>query len=180
MSKVSVFKFDISNVTDQNVISSIIVDYLRKNGFNFNESEQFYIIDSPEKQVEENIGAETVGTMGKEVNTLFDSRSNPCFSYQIVGNQLIIKAYTVNPLSGIKAYIHSNVNTNMAGKEYYNNLKTNLFTELQKYNVTLVSTEKEKVNDGSSSKLLKTVLYATIPIIIIFGIIALISYLSTN
>ena len=68
----------------------------------------------------------------------------------------------------------------MAGREYYNNLKSNLFNQLQQNNIQLISTETEKIKDKSSSKLLKKIIIIILPIIVLFGLIALFSYLSNN
>lgn len=183
MSKVSVFKFNISQIIDYTSINSIIENYLNENGFSYNPNEQCYMIgEASEKEANENMAVEVIGTMAIGLDNLYYAHANihPCLTYKIEGSQLIIKAYTLNAFANVKSYIHSNINTNNAGKEYYNNLKSNLFNKLQQNNIQLISTEIEKVKDGSSSKLLKKTAIFILPTIILFGLIALFSYLSTN
>ncbi len=183
MSKVSVFKFNINQIVDYSRINSIIENYLNENGFSYNPNEQCYMIgEASEQQANENMAVEVIGTMAIGLHNLYYAHANihPCLTYKIEGNQLIIKAYTLNAFANVKAYIHSNINTNNAGKEYYNHLKANLFNELQQNNIQLIRTEIEKVEDGSSSNLLKKIVIIILPIIILFGLLALFSYLSAN
>lgn len=185
MSKISVFKFNIEKVSDYNIINSIVEKYLNENGFSYNYNEQCYMIgEASEKEANEHMAYEIASAMydmTRGFNHIYTNPNiHPCLTFKIEGNQLIIKAYTLNAFANIKAYIHSNVNTNMAGREYYNNLKANLFNELEQNNIKLISTKTEKVNDNSSSKLLKKAIIIILPIIVLFGLIALISYLSTN
>lgn len=185
MSEVSVFKFNISRVSDYTIINSIITNYLNENGFYYNYNEQCFMIgEVSEQRANEHMALEIVGAMydmSRGISHIYvNPNIHPCLTYQIEGSQLIIKAYTLNDFANIKSYIHSNINTNAAGKEYYNNLKLNLFNKLYQNNIQLISTEKEKVKDKSSSKLFKKIVIIVLPIIILFGLIALFSYLSTN
>lgn len=181
MSKISVFKFNISQIYDYNIINSIIGKYLNNNGFSYNNAEKCYMVGtSSEQEANLNVAKEIVVDMAMGPFVHNYGKFHPCFECKIENNQLIIKAYTFNAFAGIKSYIHSSVNTNMAGREYYNNLKLNLFNQLQQNNIQLISTETEKIKDKSSSKLLKKLIIIILPIIVLFGLIALFSYLSNN
>lgn len=182
MSKVSVFKFNISQISDHNIINSIIGNYLNNNGFKYNNDEKCYMVGTTSEQESNlNVAKEIVVDMAMGNPFMHNyAKVNPCFECKIENNQLIIKAYTLNAFAGIKSYIHSSVNTNIAGREYYNNLKVNLFNQLQQHNIQLISTETEKIKDNSSSKLLKKISIIILPVIILFGVIALFSYLSNN
>lgn len=185
MSKVSVFKFNISQIPNYNIINSIIANYLNENGFSYNYNEQCYMIgEASEKKANEHMVSEIVGAMydmSRGINHIYNNPNvHPCLEYKIDGNQLIVKAYTLEAFANIKAYIHSSINTNMAGKEYYNNLKSSLFNKLQQNNIELVSTETEKVKDKSSSKLLKKLIIILLPVIVLFTFITLFAYLSAN
>ena len=182
MSKVSVFKFNISQITDYTIINSIVTNYLTENGFSYNSNEQCYMIgEASEEKANEHMAVEIIGTMaGVTRYGHVNPNIHPCLTYKIEESQLIIRAYTLNAFANVKSYIHSNINTNMAGKEYYNNLKSNLFNKLHQNNIQLISVETEKVKDESSSKLLKKLIRIILSIIILFVLIALFSYLSTH
>lgn len=183
MSKKSVFKFNINNIQEKKeIIDTIIGNYLSENGFNYNSDENCYIIGNPsEEDANKNMSINVASTLvyGSHLSTLY-TNIHQCLEYEIVGNQLVIKAYTLNAFSNIKAYIHSNVNTNMAGKEYYNNLQKELFSKLKEKNIVLENIEVEKVTDGSGSKLFKKTLLWTLPVIILFAIITIIAYCSSH
>lgn len=191
MSKVSVFKFKINNIVEKTeLIDTIISEYLNKNGFNYNSNEKCYMIGNPsEADANKNMALNIASTLERHALDLNPTsvshlsrvytNIHQCLEYEILGNQLIIKAYTFNAFSSIKAYIHSSINTNMAGKEYYHNLQTELFNELEKNNITLVSVESEKVVDTSNKKLIKKTILFVLPVIIIFTIITIIAYLSS-
>lgn len=185
MSKISVFKFNISQESDYTIINSIIANYLNENEFCYNYNEQCYMVgEASEQKANEHMASEIVGAMydmSRGISHIYvNPNIHPCLTYKIEGTQLIIKAYTLDAFANVKAYIHSNINTNVVGKEYYNNLKSSLFTKLQQNNIQLISTETEKIKDKSSSKLLKKLIIIFLPIIVLFGLIALFSYLSNN
>ncbi len=182
MSKLSVFKFDISLGTSYNDINLIINNYLNDSGFIYNYNAQCYVVgEISEKKANDHMALEMADALYDNAigisHIYVNQNLHPCLSYSIDKNQLIIRAYILNDFANIKNYIHSNVNTNAAGKEYYNDLKENLFDKLQQNNVNLVSVETEKVKDGSSTKLLKKIIIIILPIIVFFGLMALISYL---
>ena len=192
MSKKSVFKFNINNMKDsKEIIDTIISSYLRENGFNYNSNENCYIIGNPsEEDANKNMAINVASTLERSVKGLNPTSAahlstlytniHPCLEYEIVGNKLVIKAYTLNAFSNMKAYIHSNVNTNMAGKEYYNNLQEELFSKLKEKNIILENIEIEKVTDGSGSKLFKKTLLFTLPVILLFAVITIIAYCSSH
>lgn len=182
MSKVSVFKFNINQISDHNIINSIIGNYLNNNGFKYNNDKKCYMVGTAsEQEANLNVAKEIVVDMAMGNPFIYNyAKFHPCFEYKIENNQLIVKAYTLNAFAGTKLYIHSSINTNMAGREYYNNLKVNLFNQLQQHNIQLISTETEKIKDSSSSKLLKKIVIIILPIIVLFGLVALFSYLSNN
>lgn len=181
MSKKSVFKFNISNTQEtKKTIDNIIGNYLEQNEFNYNNNEKCYIIGTPsEKDANLNM-ADNILTSMQSHATVRYTNQHQCLEYEIVGTQLIIKAYILNAFSNYKLYIHSNINSNMECKEYYNNLQTELFDELQQEGIILTSIETEKVVDGSISKLLKKTLLFVLPIIILFTIITIIAYYSSH
>lgn len=181
MSKKSIFKFIIKDVANtKKIIDSIIVNYLEENNFSYNNNEKCYIIGNlSEKDANINMAASIVSNIQPYFIVTYPNL-HQCFEYQIIENKLIIKAYILNAFSNSKAYIHSKVNSNMAGKEYYNNLQARLFNELKKNNILLSSIEIEKVKDGSTSKLLKKMLLIELPVIILFIIIAIYTYYSSH
>ena len=192
MSKKSVFKFNISNMQEKKeIIDTIISNYLSENGFNYNSNENCYIIGTvSEAEADKNMAINVATTLrrqsaglnatgGAHLSTLY-TNIHQCLEYEIVGNELVIKAYTLNAFSNIKAYIHSSVNTNMAGKEYYNHLQKELFSKLKEKNIILENIEVEKVTDGSGSKLFKKTLLFALPVIILFTIITIIAYCSSH
>ena len=193
MSKKSVFKFNINNVQEKKeIIDTIISNYLSDNGFNYNSNEKCYIIGTvSEAEADKNMAINIMNAAVQKHAYDLDPTSaarlarlhsniHQCLEYEILGNQLVIKAYTLNAFSNIKAYIHSNVNTNMAGKEYYDHLQKELFSKLKEKNIILQSIEAEKVVDGSGSKLFKKTLLWTLPFIVLFTIIIIIAYCSSN
>lgn len=185
MSTKSIFKFIIRDVEKtKEIIDSIIVNYLEQNNFSYNNNEKCYIIGNPsEKDANINMAASIVSSIPSIVSNhglVIYSNLHQCFEYEIIGNQLIIRACVLNAFSNIKAYIHSKVNSNMAGREYYNNLQTKLFNELKQNNIILSSIETEKVKDGSTSKLLRKMFLIVVPIIILFTIITICAYYSSH
>lgn len=185
MSKVSVFRFNIGLDISNDVVNSIIKNYLEENEFNYDYNEQCYIVGKvSEKEANEGMALEIVDALydvSIGINHIYvNPNIHPCLVYEIYENQLIIKAYILNNFSGSKSYIHLSFNTNVAGREYYNSLKENLFNNLEQNNVNLVSTQIEKIKDCSSIKLLKKIIIIIVPLIIFFALMALISYLSTN
>lgn len=152
MSKISVFKFQ---VQDSVLANNIMKDYLENEEYEFNENYQCFI------------GGEW-GNFAK------------CLKYEIVNDELIIKAFTENVVTGIKNYIHIPINTSVFGRNYYDELQNNLFKILNDNNISLISTTKEKVKDNGYKNLIKMLLIVEIPIIIIITIITLIVYFSTH
>lgn len=181
MSKKSIFKFIITDVQKtKDIIDPIIVNYLEQNNFSFNNSEKCYIIGNPsEKDANINMVASIVSNIQPYYMITYPNL-HPCFEYEIIGNQLIIKACILNAFSNVKGYIHSKVNSNMAGRQYYNSLQTKLFNELQQNNIILSSIETEKVKDGSTSKALRKIFIMMVPLIILFTIITIYAYYSSH
>lgn len=181
MSKKSIFKFIIKDVEKtKEIIDSIIVNYLKQNNFSYNNNEKCYIIGNPsEKDANINMAASIVSNIQPYFVVTYPNL-HQCFEYEIIGNQLIIKACILNVFSNSKSYIHSKANSNMVGREYYNNLQTKLFNELKQNNIILSSIEIEKVKDGSTSKLLRKMLLIVVPFIILFTIIVIYAYYSSH
>lgn len=152
MSKISVFKF---KIFDSSLAIQIINDYIESNEYVYSPNEQFFI-------------GEILGNTER------------CLKWKIVDNVLIIKAFTRNTTTNIKAYIHKPINTIPFGTQFYKKLQDSLFSELQKNNMILIFTEVEKVKDDGSKNLIKMLLIIEIPIIIFFTIITLIVYFSTH
>ena len=150
MSKVSVFKFNI-NGGEQTLTNAnqIITDYLKINGFFYSNEKLCYV-----KQINK--------------NTLH------AFEFQIGGNQLVIRAYTIDCRYNSKQYIHSSLIYGIGGPQYYNNLKNVLFKKLKENNINLVSTGAEKTNDGS-----KSALSITIKMILIYVVVMILFLLIT-
>lgn len=181
MSKKSIFKFIIrDDEKTKEMIDSIIVNYLEQNNFRYNNNEKCYIIGNPsEKDANIDMAATIVSNIQPYFIVTYP-HLHQCFEYEIIGNQLIIKACILNDFSNIKAYIHSKVNSNMAGGEYYNNLQTELFNELKQNNIILSSIEIEKIKDGSTLKILRKMLLIIVPFIILFSIITIYAYYSSH
>ena len=193
MSKKSVFKFNINNMQEnKEVINNIINNYLSENEFNYNSDEKCYVIGTiSEEDANKNMTVNVMNaaiqkhvfnldpTSAAHLSNVY-SNIHPCLEYEVVGNQLVIKAYTLNAFSNIKAYIHLSANTNMAGREYYNNLQKELFSKLKEKNIILQNIETEKVVDGSGAKLFKKTLLWTLPFVVLFTIITIIAYCSSH
>jgi hypothetical protein len=162
-------------------IEAIIGNYLKQNGFNYNNNEKCYIIGTPsEKDANIDMVTHVVENMHSHIMMTTYPDMYQCLEYEIEGNQLIIKAYILNAFSNVKLDIYSNVNSNLECKEYYNNLQTELFNKLQHEGIVLASIETEKVVDGSNLKLFKKTLLFVLPVIILFTIITIIAYCSSH
>ena len=183
MSKISVFKFNINNVNKE-LIENIIKQYLSVGGFVYNYDHKCYmkgIVD--EAQANMKVSDAVVDQLnGRNVNVtnLQVANSVSCFSYHFTNEQLVINAYIYNSFSGIKSYIQPGINTIYAAKSYYDYINNNLFTVLNNNNVVMVSSEKEKISDGSGMNLFKKTLIFVIPIIVFFAIITIIAYIKGN
>ena len=107
MSKKSVFKFTINDTSkSKEIIDSIIMDYLKQNDFNYNDNEQCYIIGQPsELEANMNMAKSITYSMAYNEQMIF-SNLHRCFEYEIIGNQLIIKAYILNPFSNIPCILY--------------------------------------------------------------------------
>ena len=99
-----------------------------------------------------------------------------CLSYEVINDELIIKAFIRHSGSDTKQYIHVSYNTLQIAKEFYNQLQQNLFNILNENNIILKSTNSEKVKDDSTKRIIKLIILLEIPVIIIFTIITLIAY----
>ncbi len=152
MSKISVFKFKIN---DKDLANKIVTDFIKSEDYEYSTKEQFFI-------------GESFGNFEK------------CLKIEIADDELIIKAFTRNTLTNLKAYIHIPINTSYFGKVFYKELQDNLFSELQNNNINLISIEKEKVKDDGNKNLIKGVLLLVVPFIIIWTILVLIIYFSTH
>lgn len=165
MSKKSVFKFTIGGTENsKEVIDLIITKYLEKRGFIWDKDNECYMIGYlSEEEANISVARKVVTAISQSARSGYTNSvapvdpitSNPCFEYEIVGNNLIIKACVLNPFSSIKSYIHVRINTWPDGIEYYDDLQNELFKELEQNNVILSSVETEKVKDGSTLKALK-------------------------
>lgn len=181
MSKISIFKFNTNNVNKE-FIDNIIKEYLNTRGFSYNYDHNCYmnkILDEKAANKEMLIAAAKtaiVGTESVNAGSLASSNTIYCLSYYFTSDQLIITAYTYNKFSSIKSQIQPGFNTIYDATLYYNDINNNLFTNLNSNNVILVSSEKQKIKDGSGLKLFKKTLMILIPVIIIFTIIILIAY----
>ena len=162
MSKISVFKFNINNnmYESQNIINNIVGEYLRTRGFYYNNEQKCYTTGEPtQSDKATNIAANAVslatsmalGASFVHVHQLIQHG----LELEINANQLIIKAYLINTKMKSKQYIHSPFNSSNAAPRYYGDLKNNLFKKLQENNIVLVSTEVEKIDDGSEKNFLK-------------------------
>lgn len=172
MGKISVFKFNINNANNtqynnNNYVANIIYSYLNSRGLLYNNERNCFCDAQPTKKdeartVAANIGIGLVGalfgTMVIPVTTLFQHG----FEFQIVGNELIIKAYTINYKHNVRYAIHNTFNSNQSSITYYNDLRYNLFRALEQNGIMLVSKETEKVTDVGEK-------HPEIVILIIFG-----------
>lgn len=178
MSKKSVFKFDFKNEKKE-IVESIIISYLERNQFVYNDNANCYVIGNlSEKDIKMDMATTMVSNIQPYYVVNYNFRR--CFEYEILDNQLIIKACILNTFTNGKTYIHSNINSTMEAREYYKDLKYNLFKSLEENIAKLSSIEIEKVKDGSTSKLIKFVLSIIIPIIIVFTIITIYVYCTTH
>lgn len=156
MSKKSVFKFTINNIKEKKkLIDDIITNYLNENQFEITSDNSTYL-------------------SGLYANFYW------CLEYEITENQLVIKAYIVNANSGMKGHIHSKTNTNAIGKEFYDNIKKELFSKLNEVNIVLEDIETEKATDGTGKNMLKLIVSISLPFIILFAIITMIAYYSSH
>lgn len=185
MSKKSVFMFNV-NVANEKLndeIKLIIDSYLKEENFLYNNAEKCFVTGDLSKEETKDANINMVTNIVFGIQPYYKIRYanlHRCFEYEISGNQLIIKAFILNAFSNIKQYIHSSINSSIAGKEYYKDLQTRLFKVLSTHDITLQSIKTEKVKDKGSLNLLKKTLLLIIPIIVLFTIIVIISYYSNN
>lgn len=182
MSKVSVFKFNTNNM-NIDLIENIMKDYLNNHGFSYNHENNCYmngVVDEAKANAE--VAGAVAGSIvtGAPNTSLQFSNSIQCISYSIINNQLVITAYIYNAFSKIKSYIQPGLNTIAPAANFYREINSSLFNTLKENNIILVSSEKEKINDGSGVNLfLKTILF-TLPVIIIFAIIIVVLYIKSQ
>lgn len=167
MSKISVFKFNINNYNSNdstNIIHKIIGEYLGTRGFHYEQESNSYRTGNPSQQNFNKNMATAVGTALTSAALTGGTRAvtvrsiDRGFEFQIKGNELLIKAYLIDNMYNSKSYIHSAFNNTNAAPYYYGDLKNNLFKKLKESNIVHVSTEVEKINDGSNKKYLKILL----------------------
>lgn len=140
MSKVSIFKFNINDFSKIELVRNIVNQYLTQNGFNYDNENKCYITKVTDRTLVPNVPGfvRYTGTWG--------------FNFDILNNELIIKAFVVNPMLKTTDYIHSKFNNSPAGTDYYKNIKNNLFQTLSANGILMSSKEVEKIKDKSGSK----------------------------
>lgn len=158
MSKVSVFKFSLNGQSNEN-INNIIQNYINSRGLYYNQEKRCYLTGRPSnttKDVAISAGLSAAATVLSGGTTVIVKNTlQRGFEYYFNGNELIIKAFIYNAKGDAKYIMHSVMNNSKAGAMYYADFKTNLLNSLQTNNVTLVSTETEKIKDGSEGRLAK-------------------------
>ncbi len=162
MSKVSVFKFRMNN-QNATLASNIVRKFTETRGMVFYPEMKCFLTGNPNmdntaKDTALSVGASiaasalTGGAVGIAYNTIL--RGLEC---QIVGDELILKAFIYSPKSKMRSIIHSTMNNTQAGALYYGDLKANLFKELQSFNIVLIGSDTEKIHDGAEARVLKKV-----------------------
>ena len=169
MSKLSVFKFKLNGQNADN-ITYMINNYLTSRGFVFNQEANAYLTQRPNdtaKNMAASAGLSAVASIATGSATAIAIYSfQKGFEFNIIGDDLIIKCYIYNQKYKSKNPIHITYNNSQAGSLYISDLKHSLFEELKNSNVTLMKTESEKINDGSSKRIM-------IRLLIVFGIMIL-------
>lgn len=151
MSKKSRFCFSTINLNDkENLINNIITVFLSKNQFTYREDLHCYC------------------------------NGTSCLEYSILAEMLIIRAYTLHGIYGVKWAVHSSFNNDDYGRSYYSLLKNELFTELERNGIPLINVKSETSKDGTTSTMVKTILWMSLVAVIVCGTFALISYLKTH
>ena len=113
MSRVSLFKFNFNgNEQILSIIKQIIDNYLNSRGFFYNGEKSCYITGRLTKRL-------------KSVKSIFwhADKIKYGFEYQISGNELIIKAHTIDWLVDRKRCIHLMLNKFDVGRYFYSDLK---------------------------------------------------------
>ncbi len=190
MSKISIFKFKINRQIDIVFINNIMNNYLYEKGFKYYDKEKCYMNNIPSQEIIDKIESK------KSSNNIFvdfyylilwgrfldyDYFSyHKCLEYEIDGNYLIIKAYTIDLYSNVKYYIHITPNTSLDGRDFYNDLRNNLFNILNKNNIVLENTETEKINTKEDRPVIRNLFLSSMFILIIVVIIAIIIYKIIN
>lgn len=151
MSKKSLFCFNTTNLNDkENLINNIMTGFLKRNKFTYREDLLCYC------------------------------NGTSCLEYSLLAEMLIIKAYTLHGVYGVKWAVHSAFNNDAYGRNYYSVLKNELFTELEKNGIPLINVKSETSKDGTTSTMVKIILWISLVTVIVCGTFALLSYLRTH
>ena len=148
MATKSVFTFKIENEKNKDKIDKTIKEFLNARAFEYNYEKKIYVrMPGKINKTAYAVTAAAGAVLGQGVYI----QSFPFgFEYEIIENQLIIKAYLVSKDLKRSKYIHSKLNNTQVANNYYNDLKGNLFPELEKYS-ELNSTETEKIKDKTEN-----------------------------
>ncbi len=161
MSKISVFRFNISGA-EQKEVANTILGYLKSRYFFYDTDYGCFRTGKPSNTQK---ATDTIGSLGASVvTTLFSGMSTVLVSYHVVygfeytidNSQLVIKAYILGKKG--KSYIHSTFNQSKEASRYYNDLKQVLFKALEKQGVVLEKKMVDSIHDGFELKLFLSVL----------------------
>lgn len=145
MSRISVFKFGIDEYTKTELVKDIVNQYLEDNHFNYDSEKMYYIAHQSGKTYMPISGPPNTNTRYMGLHIRYTGHWG--FKFDITNNELLIKAFVINPLMKATDYIHSKYNNSPAGQNYYANIKDGLFQALNEHDIPMLSKEIEKIND---------------------------------
>lgn len=150
MATKSVFTFEFKKSESRDKIEKRIKEYLYERNFEYNCEKKCYI-KIPGKINKAAYAATAVA--GAALGKVVLVSSFPFgFEYEINENKLIIKAYLLSSDFKRSKFIHSRLNNSQVANNYYDDLKSELFSDLEE-DLILTNTEKEKLEDKTENKI---------------------------
>lgn len=165
MSKITVFKFDVSDLSEMGMVHQAIGKYLNVRGFVYNREYECYETPDPNNPLS---SGNVNDAVLNGVSSILVYKVKRGFKYIVGGDQITIETYIVD--KNRKQAIHKN--SNSEARSYYNDLNTTLFKELNYHKTHLISTDFKSINDGmGSSKSMLPLIIVLIALVIIAALI---------
>lgn len=164
MSRITVFKFKVTDPSEMGYVHQAIGKYLNIRGFVYNREFECYETPDPDNPISNNASDAVLNGISQVL--VYPVQRG--MKYMVNGDELIIKAYVVKDHG--KLEIHKDKNPEAS--KYYKDLNSTLFGELKYHKTVLTGTEIEKINDGLDPKRsILPIIFVIITLIVIAGVI---------
>ena len=165
MSRISVFKFKVTDPSEMGFVHQTIGKYLNVRGFVYNREFECYETPDPDNPIN---SSNTNNAVLNGISQVLIYPIQRGFKYIVNGDEIIIKAYVV--VNHGKLEIHKDKNPEAS--KYYKDLNSILFSELKYHKTVLTGTDIERINDGLDPKRsILPLIFIVVTLLVIAGLI---------